>query len=72
MKVSTSERRRLSKIFQREIVVIGFGTILAGLIGHFGEEPLRNLPVAAHPAMFAAIVGAVVRRIVVDDLNVGG
>ena len=44
---------------------------LAGLIGDAAEEPLCDLPVSADPAMLAAGVGGVVRRIVVDDLDVG-
>ena len=71
MKGSTSERRRLSKIFQREMVEIGFAHHAARLVRHASEQPLRDLPVAAHPAMLAPGVGAVVRGIVVDDFDVG-
>ena len=48
------------------------GDPAARFIGNAGKHPLRNLPVAAHPAVFAAVVGAVVRRVVVDKLDVGG
>ena len=51
---------------------MGLGTQLAGLVGDAAKHPLHHLPVAAHPAMFAAGVGAVVRGVVVDDLDIGG
>ena len=44
---------------------------VAGLVGHAAEEPLRNLPVATDPAVLPASVGGVVRRVVVDDFDVG-
>ena len=50
----------------------GIADEFAGLVGHAREEPLSNLPVAAHPAMLAAGVGAVVGGVVVDDFDVGG
>ena len=40
------------------------------LIRHSSEEPAHDLPIAAQPAMLAAIVGAVMRRVVVYDLYV--
>ena len=70
MNGSTSERRRLSKIFQRETVEMGLRHQLARFVGHAREHPLRNLPVAAHPAVLAARVGAVVRGIVVDQFDI--
>ncbi len=50
----------------------GVADELAGLVGNAAEEPLGDLPVAADPAVFAARVGAVVRGVIVDDLDVGG
>src|SRR6266487_2214762 len=47
------------------------GDVVAGLVGHLAEQPLRNLPVATDPTVFPASVGGVVRRVVVDDLDIG-
>ena len=44
----------------------------AGFFGHLRSQPSRDLPVSAQPAMFAAIVGAVVRGIILDHLDVAG
>jgi hypothetical protein len=33
---------------------------------------LRNLPVAPHPAVFTPRVGAIVRRVIVDNLDIRG
>ena len=67
---STRLRRRLSRIFQRDRNEIGLGTRRPASSGTRAEQPAHDLPVAAHPAMLAPVVGAVVRRIVVDDLDV--
>ena len=45
---------------------------LARFIRNAIEDPAHDLPVAAQPAMLAAIIGAVVRRIIVDDFDIGG
>src|SRR4029077_17115650 len=42
------------------------------LVGHRGEKPSRNLPVAAQPAVFAPIVGAVMGRVILDQFHVAG
>ena len=43
----------------------------AGAGRHPREQPPQDLPVAAHPAVLPARVGQHVRRVVVDDLDVG-
>jgi hypothetical protein len=43
---------------------------MALLIGYPPKEPAHDLPIAAQPAMLEAIVGAIVRRVLVDDLYV--
>ena len=48
----------------------GLGTRWPDSSGTMRKQPFRNLPVAAHPAMLAAIVSAVVRRIVLDHLDI--
>ena len=50
---------------------MGLGTSLPDSSGTLAEEPSCDLPVAAHPAVFAAGMGGVVRRVVVDDFDVG-
>ena len=67
---STRLRRRLSRIFQRERNEIGLRTRRPGLVGHFAEQPADNLPIAAHPAVLATVVGTVMRRVIVDDFDV--
>ena len=44
---------------------------IAGLIRDPCEHPLDYLPVAAYPAMFAADVRTVMRRVIVDDFDIG-
>ena len=66
---STRLRRRLSKIFNHETSEIGLATG-PRLFRNAGEQPAGNLPVAAQPAMLAPVVGAVVRGIVVDHLDI--
>src|SRR6185312_6608216 len=46
----------------------GIADEASGFVGNAAEEPLRDLPVAPHPAMLAACIGAVVRWVVVDNL----
>ena len=41
-------------------------------VRHLDQYPAHDLPVAAQPAMFAAVIGAVVRRIIVDNFDIGG
>ena len=50
---------------------MGLGTWLPDSSGTRAEEPLRDLPVAADPAVLSASVGGVVRGVVVDDFDVG-
>ena len=69
---STRLRRRLSRIFHCETREMGFGTSRPDSSGTRDKQPARDLPVAAQPAMLAAVVGAVVRGIVFDDLDVAG
>ena len=68
-KISTVLRRRLSKIFQREIAESRFGSG-----GHrraqWPADPSENLPVAANPPMLAPRVRQVARRVVVVQLDV--
>src|SRR5580692_2132034 len=43
---------------------------LPRLIRNFRQQPLRSLPIAAQPAMFTTIVGAVVRRVILNHFDV--
>ncbi len=45
---------------------------VARFVGNLIEDPANDLPISAQPAMFAAVVGAVVRRVIVDDFDIGG
>ena len=63
-------RRRLSRIFQRDMS--GRRLRCRPVAGrHERKEPPQDLPVAAHPAVLASRVREDARRIVVDDLDVG-
>ena len=63
-------RRRLSRIFQREM---SGRRLRCRPVArrHERKEPPQDLPVAAHPAVLASRVREDARRIVVDDLDVG-
>src|SRR6185437_905805 len=50
----------------------GIADKASGFVGNAAEEPLRDLPVAPHPAMLAAGIGAVVGGVVVDNFDIGG
>src|SRR6185437_2008297 len=43
---------------------------LSRLIGHSRKQPLHNLPVSAQPAMFAAVVGTVMRGIILNHFDI--
>src|SRR6202012_1728977 len=45
--------------------------IVPGLVWHAREEPLYDLPITPNPAMVAAPVRRVMRRIVLDDFDIG-
>ena len=55
---STSVRRRLSRIFQREMAPSGFVNRPALTVGHPVGQPAQDLPVAAHPAVTPPAVRA--------------
>ena len=66
----TRLRRRLSRIFQREMI----GRRLRSRPGagrHPREQPQQDLPVAAHPAVLPPRVRQHVGRVVVHDFGVG-
>src|SRR5437870_6209974 len=44
--------------------------MLPGFLSHPGEQPSRDLPVTAQPTMFAAVVGTVVGRIILNHLDI--
>ena len=67
---STRLRLKLSKIFHREMLEVGFCTNCSGVIGNATQQPSQNLPIAAYPAMLAAILRAVVGGIIVHHLNI--
>ena len=48
----------------------GIRDLAPRLIRHARQQPARDLPVSAQPAVFAPVVGVVVRGIILDDLDV--
>ena len=68
--ISTSERRMLSRIFQRESAESRLGSGPSGP-GTVLREPAEDLPVAADPAVLAPREREIARRIVVVQLDVG-
>jgi len=59
----TRLRRRLSSTFQRDSEESGFFTETPSAPGTRGQQPVRDLPVAADPAMAPLHVRDVARRI---------
>ncbi len=64
-------RRRLSRIFQREITGSVLATVLPRGVRNRAPQPARDLPVAAHPPVLPRGVGEVAAGIVVDEVDVG-
>src|ERR1700733_7326765 len=46
------------------------GNFFSRFVRYLRAQPFRNLPVTSYPTMFASIVGAVVRGIVLNDLDI--
>ena len=44
---------------------------MSGLVRHRGEEPSHDLPIASNPPVLTPCVSFVLRRIVIDNLNIG-
>ena len=63
-------RRRLSKIFQRDSSESGFFCRRAIGAGNARQQPARDLPIAANPAMPAAHIRAVARWVFLVQLHV--
>ena len=69
----TRLRRRLSRMRQRLMTVSGLRLCSRlGAEGTLREDPRRDLPVAANPAMLALAVAGVVERQVLEQLDVAG
>ena len=64
-------RRRLSRIFQRAIAGSRLGTTAPLASRTVRQDPARDLPVAADPAVLAGGEAQIVVRVVVDDVDVG-
>src|ERR1700733_3122231 len=50
----------------------GIRNTSTGFVRHVRKKPSSNLPIAAQPAMLAAVIGTVVRGIIFDDFDVTG
>ena len=68
----TRLRRRLSRIRQRFTSVSGLGSVRPSVGRHARQDPRRDLPIAANPAMLALAVADVVERKVLEQLDIAG